>query len=94
MALAFRHDNLDHSRLRRLVEQAFSRHSVENLRGRFGVRCDGLLAGRAGLDTVGLPRAVRRGRLRLTRQPGRMILRKTGQVLAECPAPHLPSPCA
>jgi cytochrome P450 len=31
------HDNPDHRRLRRLVEQAFSRHSVENLRGRIGV---------------------------------------------------------
>jgi cytochrome P450 len=48
-----RHDNPDHRRLRRLVEQAFSRHSVENLRGRIGVLCDGLLAGLAGRATVG-----------------------------------------
>jgi cytochrome P450 len=50
----FRHDNPDHRRLRRLVEQAFSRHSVENLRGRIGALCDGLLAGLAGRETVDL----------------------------------------
>jgi cytochrome P450 len=49
-----RHDNPDHRRLRRLVEQAFSRHSVENLRGRIGVLCDRLLAGLAGRETVDL----------------------------------------
>jgi cytochrome P450 len=49
-----RHDNPDHRRLRRLVEQAFSRHSVENMRGRIGVLCDGLLAGLAGRETVDL----------------------------------------
>jgi cytochrome P450 len=49
-----RHDNPDHRRLRRLVEQAFSRHRVENLRGRIGVLCDGLLAGLAGRETVDL----------------------------------------
>src|SRR5262245_51631837 len=49
-----RHDNPDHRRLRRLVEQAFSRHTVENLRGRIGVLCDGLLAGLAGKETVDL----------------------------------------
>jgi cytochrome P450 len=48
------HDNPDHRRLRRLVEQAFSRHSVENLRGRIGVLCDGLLDGLAGRETVDL----------------------------------------
>jgi cytochrome P450 len=48
------HDNPDHHRLRRLVEQAFSRHSVENLRGRIGVLCDGLLDGLAGKPTVDL----------------------------------------
>ena len=36
-------DNPDHRRLRRLVEQAFNRHSVENMRGRIGVLCHGLL---------------------------------------------------
>jgi cytochrome P450 len=49
-----RHDNPDHRRLRRLVEQAFSRHSVENMRGRIGVICDGLLAGLTGRATVDL----------------------------------------
>jgi cytochrome P450 len=48
------HDNPDHRRLRRLVEQAFSRHSVENMRGRIGVLCDGLLAGLAGRERVDL----------------------------------------
>src|SRR5262249_51109059 len=48
------HDTPDPRRLRRLVEQAFSRHSVENLRGRIGVLCDGLLAGLAGRETVDL----------------------------------------
>jgi cytochrome P450 len=47
-------DNPDHRRLRRLVEQAFSRHSVENLRGRIGVLCDGLLDGLVGKQTVDL----------------------------------------
>ena len=51
-----RHDNPDHRRLRRLVEQAFSRHSVENMRGRIGVLCDGLLAGLAGKEKVDLLR--------------------------------------
>jgi cytochrome P450 len=49
-----RYDNPDHRRLRRLVEQAFSRHSVENLCGRIGVLCDGLLDGLAGRETVDL----------------------------------------
>jgi len=49
-----RHDNPDHRRLRRLVEQAFSRHSVEGMRGRIGALCDGLLAGLAGRETVDL----------------------------------------
>ncbi len=47
-------DNPDHRRLRRLVEQAFSRHSVENMRGRIGVLCDGLLDGLASKQTVDL----------------------------------------
>ncbi len=49
-----KHDNPDHRRLRCLVEQAFSRHSVENLRGRIGNLCDGLLDGLAGRETVDL----------------------------------------
>src|SRR5262245_22069587 len=48
------HDDPDHRRLRRLVEQAFSRHSVENMRGRIGVLCDGLLDRLAGRETVDL----------------------------------------
>jgi cytochrome P450 len=48
------HDNPDHRRLRRLVEQAFSRHAVENMRGRIGVLCDDLLARLAGRETVDL----------------------------------------
>jgi cytochrome P450 len=48
------HDNPDHRRLRRLVEQAFSRHSVENMRSGIGVVCDGLLARLAGRETVDL----------------------------------------
>ena len=47
-------DNPDHRRLRRLVEQAFSRQSVERMRGRIGVLCDGLLDGLAGRETVDL----------------------------------------
>jgi cytochrome P450 len=49
-----RHDNPDHRRLRRLVEQAFSRHTVESMRGRISVLCDGLLDGLAGRETVDL----------------------------------------
>jgi cytochrome P450 len=49
-----RQDNPDHRRLRRLVEQAFSRHSVENMRCRIGGLCDGLLTGVSGRETVDL----------------------------------------
>jgi cytochrome P450 len=49
-----RRDNPDHRRLRRLVEQAFNRNSVEHLRGRIGVLCDGLLEGLADRGTVDL----------------------------------------
>jgi cytochrome P450 len=49
-----RHDNPDHRRLRRLVEQAFNRHSVDSLRGRIGDLCDALLDGLAGRETVDL----------------------------------------
>jgi cytochrome P450 len=48
------HDNPDHRRLRRLVEQAFNRPSVEDMRGRIGALCDGLLDGLAGRGTVDL----------------------------------------
>ena len=49
-----RYDNPDHRRLRKLVDQAFSRHSVENMRERIGVLCDGLLDGLANRETVDL----------------------------------------
>jgi cytochrome P450 len=52
--MMLRHDNPDHRRLRRLVDQAFSRHSVENMRGRIGVLCDGLLDSLAGRERVDL----------------------------------------
>jgi cytochrome P450 len=48
------HDNPDHLRLRRLVEQAFNRHSVESMRGRIGAICDALLDGLACRETVDL----------------------------------------
>jgi cytochrome P450 len=51
------HDNPDHRRLRRLVEHAFSRHSVDTMRGRIGVLCDGLLDGLSGRETVDLMEA-------------------------------------
>jgi cytochrome P450 len=37
------HDDPDHRRLRKLVDQAFNRQSVEGMRGRIGALCDGLL---------------------------------------------------
>src|SRR5215471_9543254 len=37
------YDDPDHRRLRKLVDQAFNRQSVEGLRGRIGGLCDGLL---------------------------------------------------
>lgn len=49
-----RYDNPDHRRLRKLLDRAFSRHSVENLRGRIGALCDGLLDGLAHQETVDL----------------------------------------
>ncbi len=49
-----RHDNPDHRRLRKLVDQAFSRHTVEDMRGRIGALCDGLLDGLAHQETVDL----------------------------------------
>jgi cytochrome P450 len=47
-------DDPDHRRLRKLVDQAFNRQSVEGMRGRIGALCDGLLdrmekSGRADL---------------------------------------------
>jgi cytochrome P450 len=37
------HDGPDHRCLRKLVDQAFSRHSVKGLRPRIAALCDGLL---------------------------------------------------
>jgi cytochrome P450 len=37
------HDDPDHRRLRKLVDQAFNRQSVEGIRQRVGAICDGLL---------------------------------------------------
>jgi cytochrome P450 len=37
------HDDPDHRRLRRLVDQAFNRHSVENMRGQISAICGSLL---------------------------------------------------
>src|SRR5262245_27781537 len=42
------YDDPDHRRLRKLVDQAFNRQSVEGLRGRIGGLCDGLLDRLAG----------------------------------------------
>src|SRR5262245_14162481 len=42
------YDDPDHRRLRKLVDQAFNRQSVEGLRGRLGGLCDGLLDRLAG----------------------------------------------
>ena len=42
------HDGPDHRRLRKLVDQAFSRHSVEGMRPRIEAICDGLLDRMAG----------------------------------------------
>src|SRR5262249_26736594 len=50
------HDDPDHRRLRRLVDQAFNRQSVEGMRQRIGDLCDGLLNRMAG--TVDLMEAL------------------------------------
>src|SRR5947209_2900664 len=54
------HDDPDHRRLRRLVDQAFNRQSVEGLRGRIGRLCDGLLDRMAGDGPVDLMEGVPR----------------------------------
>jgi cytochrome P450 len=48
------HDGPDHRRLRKLVDQAFSRHSVEGMRPRIEALCDGLLDRMAGAAVVDL----------------------------------------
>src|SRR5947209_3781288 len=49
------HDDPDHRRLRKLVDQAFNRQSVEGMREHIAGICDGLLermSGAAGVDLV------------------------------------------
>jgi cytochrome P450 PksS len=48
------YDDPDHRRLRKLVDQAFSRQSVEGMRGRIGDLCDDLLGRMAGDGLVDL----------------------------------------
>ena len=48
------YDDPDHRRLRKLVDQAFNRQSVEGLRGRIGDLCDGLFDRMAGDGPVDL----------------------------------------
>jgi cytochrome P450 len=48
------HEDPDHRRLRRLVDQAFNRHSVEGMRERIGAICDGLLDRLTGNGPVDL----------------------------------------
>lgn len=54
------HDDPDHRRLRKLVDQAFGRHNVEGMRGRIGDLCDGLLKPLAGGGPVDLMEALAR----------------------------------
>lgn len=54
------HDDPDHRRLRKLVDQAFSRQSVEALRPRIGRICDDLLDRMAGAGPVDLMEGLAR----------------------------------
>ena len=54
------YDDPDHRRLRKLVDQAFNRQSVEGLRGRIGGLCDGLLDRLAGTGPVDLMEGLAR----------------------------------
>jgi cytochrome P450 len=54
------HDGPDHRRLRKLVDQAFSRHSVEGMRPRIAAICDGMLDRMAGGGPVDLMEALAR----------------------------------
>jgi cytochrome P450 len=54
------YDDPDHRRLRKLVDQAFNRQSVEGLRGRIGVTCDGLLDRLATVGPVDLMEGLAR----------------------------------
>jgi cytochrome P450 len=53
-------DGPDHRRLRKLVDQAFNRHSVEEMRPRIEALCDGLLDRMAGAGVVDLMEALAR----------------------------------
>jgi cytochrome P450 len=55
-----RHDGSDHRRLRKLVEHAFSRHSVAEMRPRIEAICDGLLDRMAGAGVVDLMEGLAR----------------------------------
>ncbi|HEY7156881.1 MAG TPA: cytochrome P450 [Gemmataceae bacterium] len=54
------HDGPDHRRLRKLVDQAFSRHSVEGMRPRIEAICNGLLDRMAGTAVVDLMEGLAR----------------------------------
>jgi cytochrome P450 len=54
------HDGPDHRRLRKLVDQAFSRHRVEDMRPRIEALCDGLLDRMAGAAVVDLMEGLAR----------------------------------
>ena len=54
------HDGPDHRRLRKLVDQAFSRHSVEGMRPRIEALCDGLLDRMAGAAVADLMEGLAR----------------------------------
>jgi cytochrome P450 len=54
------HDGPDHRRLRKLVDQAFSRHSVAGMRPRIEALCDGLLDRMAGAAVVDLMEGLAR----------------------------------
>jgi cytochrome P450 len=54
------HDDPDHRRLRRLVDQAFNRQSVEGLRGHIASLCDGFLDRMAGAGDVDLMEGLAR----------------------------------
>jgi cytochrome P450 len=54
------HDDPDHRRLRKLVDQAFNRQRVEGLRGRIGDLCDDLLDRLASAGSVDLMEGLAR----------------------------------
>jgi cytochrome P450 len=54
------HDGPDHRRLRKLVDQAFSRHSVEGMRPHIEAICDGLFDRMAGAGVADLMEGLAR----------------------------------